>query len=67
MKTRPRPIYNAPDEAVLERIDVNVIRVILEVGFVIDSMCPETRLPKGVGGAAGTARPMRGGRIGTLA
>jgi hypothetical protein len=46
MKRRIRPIPHAGHEAVLHRIEVNVVDVAFEIGFVANGVLPEPSLPK---------------------
>ena len=45
MKRRMRPIPHTPDQAMLERIDVNVIHVRSKIYLVANQMFPTTALP----------------------
>jgi hypothetical protein len=45
MKRGKRPIANARDKPVLDRIEMNVIDVSLEIARVADGMFPEATLP----------------------
>ena len=44
MKSRMRPIPHTPDQAVFERIDMNVIHVRAEISIVANQMLPITTL-----------------------
>src|SRR3546814_7554613 len=45
MERRIRPVHHARNQAMLERIDVHVIDVRLQVALVTDRVFPEPRLP----------------------
>src|SRR5690606_11177514 len=57
MKGGIRPIHHASDVAVLERVDMDVIRVTTEILFIADLVLPVAPLPD----AALIAQPIRQG------
>src|SRR5690242_16777503 len=46
MKGRVRPIAHARNQAMLDRVEVNVVDVALEVPFIANGMFPESSLPQ---------------------
>ena len=55
-----RPVADAADQAVLDRIDVAILDVAAEIVVVANQVFPETALPDGAFAArnAGRARPL---------
>ena len=48
MKRRMRPVTDARDQAVLDRVEMDVVDVPLEVPFIANGVFPEAALPEGV-------------------
>jgi hypothetical protein len=58
MKRRRRPIARAADELMLHRVVMDIIEMVLQVGFVCDRVLPITPLPD-ASPLLAKARPIR--------